>query len=482
MNHRVSFAVVIVLLGAIIFSVSASEVPPSITWDRTYSVGLESQALDIIQTRDGGYVIAGYTMISGNTTLPYDLPGWNYDAFLIRTDDDGNVLWNRTYGTTSSDGAYAVRETGDGGFIIAGYASGEHGADRYLVRTYSSGGVLWEQHFTDNPGFDTLYGVCELPNGDFIVAGETDKDQPYGNRVPYLARTERNGTIIWEISGVGTISGGSEPFGYSSGSLDCAGDAGYLLVAEGGIIRTNDWGAVLWTAHHDAPVTYARLAPDGGAIATGITQSPETGYIVPSVLKTDASGWTTWETLSPDVWGSGHAVEVTPDQGFLLVGTAIILKGGMQADKTIPFNSAITLVKTDKDGLILWNTTLSPAPFNEGMMVRRTTDNGYIVLGNIADEAGQEELFWMGYLRGKIYVAKLDSGNETNPVSGELLRESPSEHQTLDTISEPTMISSMDSGNGEREGERFPGVPIPLCTSVLAGITLSFFIIGRRRR
>jgi hypothetical protein len=131
---------------------------PPITWDQTYTIGLESQALDVRETRDGGYVIAGYTLVSNNTTLPYYPPGRNYNAFLIRTDREGNMLWNRTYGNTSSGGAFAVRETLDDGLIIAGYASGHHGADRYLVRTDPGGYVVWERHFTENDGFNALYG------------------------------------------------------------------------------------------------------------------------------------------------------------------------------------------------------------------------------------------------------------------------------------------------------------------------------------
>jgi hypothetical protein len=465
MNHPGSIALTLVLLCAIGSSVPAADLHPSVTWDQTYTIGLESQALDVIQIRDGGYVIAGYTMVSGNTTLPYDPLGGDYDAFLVRTDGEGNVLWNRTYGNTSSDGAFSVRETLDGGLIIAGYASGaeHHDADRYLVRTDSAGNVIWERHFTDNDGFDTLYGVCELPDGDFIVAGETDRDQPFGNRVAYLARTDRYGTIIWEIPGVGFISGGSEPFGYFSGSLDCADDGGYLLAVEGSIVRTNDWGAVLWTAHHDTPVTYARLAPDGGAIATGIAQSPDTGYIVPFVLKTNSSGWTVWETLFPDTWGSGRAVEVTSDHGFLAVGTSIVLKGGMRADKTIPFSSAITLVKTDDNGTLLWNTTLSPAPFNEGMMVRETSDGGYIVLGNIADEAGQEELYWMGYLKGKIYLAKLDGVNAADIEGGE-----------------HTVVTAGDAGTPQEAPDTT--TEIPLEYAGLIGVPVSFIVLGRRGR
>ncbi|HUU74786.1 MAG TPA: hypothetical protein VMW63_01715 [Methanoregulaceae archaeon] len=398
-----SFIFAIILLSLLIPVTYAEE--PSVEWDQIYSLGISSQALDVIQTQDGGFAIAGITVVS-EVPLQHNPVGKNYDAFLIRTNGEGRELWNKTYGTTTmSDGAYTVRETLDGGFIIAGYGNA------YLIRTDSSGNVIWEQHYEQSPGLGAINGVCELADGNFIIAGETSRDRPYWNRDAYLAKIDRNGEIIWDKLYPGGYTGGN-PGG--ARSLDCIGDGGYLLCVHGSpaLIRTDERGRLIWMADHDTPLAYARLSPDGGAIATGITVSPDTGYPVLFLLKTDSWGITEWETLSPDIWGSGSVVEVTSDGGYLATGTAIILKGGMTAEKTIPFNSAITLVKIDGDGNILWNTTLSPGPFNEGMMVRKTSDGGYIVLGNTADEAGQESLYFMGYLTGRIYLAKL-GGMET---------------------------------------------------------------------
>ncbi|WP_209675156.1 hypothetical protein [Methanolinea mesophila] len=104
----------------------ASSLPaPLVVWERTYSLGLESQARDIVLIGEGGYAIAGVTLVSDSSynTTSYELTPQNSDAFLIRTDENGNELWARTFGGSASDGAYALGETRDGGFILAGYTS-----------------------------------------------------------------------------------------------------------------------------------------------------------------------------------------------------------------------------------------------------------------------------------------------------------------------------------------------------------------------
>jgi len=452
--------------------------PPSIIWERSYEIGPQSQALDIIQTRDGGYAITGISLVSNDTSMSNPF-GQDADAFLIRTDEEGKELWNKTYGDTWNDGARAVQETLDGGFILAGYTSGSehHDANRYLVRTDSTGNTLWEKHYETNPGFDALNGLCALPGGNFIIAGETDQDQIYGNRNAYLAEIDRDGEIIWEK----TYPGGYRE-GYPGGaiSLDCADDGEYLISVYGApaLIRTDEKGDVIWATYNDTVLADARFSPEGGAISTGVTASMITGHPVLRLLKTDSTGSTEWETLSPGVWDWGRAVEVTSDGGFLAVGTkASISDGTQEVNYTTTYNLAILLLKTDSGGNILWTSTLSPAHYSEGIRVHETSDGGYIVLGTIVDEAGLEYLLFMGNIPGKIYLAKLSGGSGT---TGGVMK--PGALVTLDSSAAPvTSNEPVVSGTEVISDLNSTGLEIPLIHAPISAILILLVLMWMRK-
>ena len=109
-------------------------------WSKTFGgIGAE-WAFSVIQTFDGGYATAGYTTSSG---------AGKADVWLVKTDSLGNQEWNKTFGGKEFDWASCVIQTKDGGYALAGstYTSADMGYDFWLVKTDSSGNQQWNKTY-----------------------------------------------------------------------------------------------------------------------------------------------------------------------------------------------------------------------------------------------------------------------------------------------------------------------------------------------
>jgi hypothetical protein len=117
------------------------------------------------RTSDGGYILAGYTSSFGVVDT---------DSWIVKTDASGNYQWNKTYGGTSSDAALSVQQTGDGGYITAGYTSsfGAGGFEAWLIKTNVSGNEQWNKTY-GGPTDDYASSVQQTGDGGYVLAGHT---------------------------------------------------------------------------------------------------------------------------------------------------------------------------------------------------------------------------------------------------------------------------------------------------------------------
>ena len=148
--------------------------------------GIE-QGNSVKETSDGGFVITGRTNSFG---------AGDYDFYLIKTNKNGDKTWMQTFGGSGTEEGSSVIQTKDGGFAITGYTKtfGEGGTDVYLARADANGNQIWTKTFggkTDDYGMELL----ETADGGFIIAGSTNS---FGNGVAaYLIRTDVGGSALW---------------------------------------------------------------------------------------------------------------------------------------------------------------------------------------------------------------------------------------------------------------------------------------------
>ncbi|MCP4631565.1 MAG: T9SS type A sorting domain-containing protein [candidate division Zixibacteria bacterium] len=158
-------------------------------WTKTYGGSLEDSGKDIKQTSDGGYIICGSTESYG---------AGNDDVYLIKTDANGNMLWSRTYGDYKYDDGFQVLETADNGYIIAASTnsfSSPTPRDCYVIKTDNNGNVVWEKIF-GGPKWDEALAISKTPKDDYIITGYKDLHGS-SNGDFYIIALDRIGDSLW---------------------------------------------------------------------------------------------------------------------------------------------------------------------------------------------------------------------------------------------------------------------------------------------
>ena len=183
-------------------------------WDKIFGGPNDDWAKSVQPTTEGGFIIAGMTD-------PYSVGSYR-DALLIKTDSNGNELWEKTFGGQSDESARSVQQTSDGGYIIAGETT-SYGAglrDAWLIKTDSYGDKLWDRTF-GGPYDDSASSVQQTSDGGYIIAGETSP-KGSGKMDAWLIKTDSYGIKIWDKT-----FGGSDI--YKAKSVRETSDGGYIV-------------------------------------------------------------------------------------------------------------------------------------------------------------------------------------------------------------------------------------------------------------
>jgi len=159
-------------------------------WETTFAGAGRAEGYCIQPITEGGYIVTGLTAsLSGNL---------NEDLLLIKYDERGNKLWDKSYGGSDRDWGESIQRTEDGGFIIAGvtYSSGGGGGDIWLFRTDRNGTVLWDRTYGDAARAEGR-SVQLTDDGGYIIAGLTESSEA-GYEDLWLIKTDETGGIAKE--------------------------------------------------------------------------------------------------------------------------------------------------------------------------------------------------------------------------------------------------------------------------------------------
>jgi hypothetical protein len=154
-------------------------------WERTYGGTGMDWGKCVIQTSDGGYAIAGWT--TSYSSLP--------QAYIVRTAADGTMLWDKHFGNGSS-WAYGLLQMPDGGFVLSGHTDGMGNGllDFYAIRTDVNGNRVWENTYGGSAN-DTGYSVFRV-DGGLLFGGTTSSFDPTYSKI-YVVKTDEGGNMLW---------------------------------------------------------------------------------------------------------------------------------------------------------------------------------------------------------------------------------------------------------------------------------------------
>jgi len=351
-------------------------------WQRLYGGTETDIGNSIQQTADGGYIIAGETESYGDS---------DRDFYLIKTDAVGTTTWTKSIGGVDDDRALCVRQTSDGGYIVTG-----------ILRSFSAGGTdvwLWKVDSDGNMSFIEDFGgignevgssVRQTADGGYIIAGNTTTSSADADI--WLIKTDSGGDEEWSkrYSGVGSDYGDSvqqlSGVGYiiTGGSHNGSGSCDIILIktdASGNPTSNKMFGGTGF----DRGKSVQELS-EGGFILVGETTSYGAGGSDIWLIKTDSNLNEIWsKTFGGSGDEYGESVLQTSDGGFIIAGSTTSYGAG---------GSDVWLVKTDSGGNETWSKTFGDAEDDAGNAVIETSEGGFAITGRIKSvEYGTSDIF-----------------------------------------------------------------------------------------
>jgi hypothetical protein len=382
-----------------------------ILFSRLYATNYDKTSREVLPTGDGGYLIAGMT----NNSDPADC-----DAYIIKTDNNGIMQWDKTFGGAKPDYPYSMIETTDGNFMIVGfsYSFGSGDEDIYLLKIDPSGAKIFEKKL-GGTGNDEAREIVKTNDGNYVIVGTSTSFS--GSQDAFLIKIDNSGTELWRK----TYGGSGLEFG--NGVALCA-DGGFIVTGRTGgsssaggqayLVRTDASGNMTWsnsygTALDDEGVAVVSNA-DGSYVMV-VRDSTAASDIDVHVLKADAGGAKTWEKSYGGVFkDTPKRIRATNDGGYI-VGAISRSFGWANPD--------MWLLKLDTGGDTLWSRHFGGSGHEHCHDIKQSSDGGYLAVGHSRSYSPYTQVYFLKLNgSGTVLVPELMAENSLmvypNPTNG----------------------------------------------------------------
>ncbi len=433
-----------------LFAIPVSAQVPVIEWDKTAGGTGADQCMDIIQTRDGGYVASGRTTSGANGDKTEAGRG-GIDYWIIKLNPAGTAIqWQKRLGTSADDMPAGIIQTPDDGFVVSGQSNGGANGDRTVasfgIRDYwvfkldPTGNPLWQTAFGGNSN-DMGYCMAPATNGGFIIGGasmsgatgtrteanrgdydywivklDSSRNQQWNKAIGGSGWEQQN--IVWQTHDGGYILGGGSRSGISGDKTGATWGGLYdYWVVKLDSLRSIQWQRTLGGTGDDY-LTGMQQTADRGYILAGHSNSGISGDKTEAsrggmdfwIIKLDSLGNMQWQKT---IGGAGeetifsmHGVKQTADGGYVIAGSS---GSGISGDKTEASKGGLDywLVKLTPTGNIQWQKTIGGSNDDQARAFQLTADGGYIIGGLSASSISGDKTevtrggddFWIVKLR-----------------------------------------------------------------------------------
>jgi len=362
MKQEIFKLLILLIILSVLSQKAISQSKPEIEWEKTYGGYSRDELHALLPTDDNGYLLGGWTMSTDG-----DIKSGNKgqsDFWVVKTNEQGLILWEKTFGLIGDEIFSDFKPTSDGGFIIGGSTNMINlekinplsGIQNFLIYKIDKfGNIIWVKIFGGN-GNDELSKIQPTDDGGFLLLGSTtsvDGDVQSRSKLTYnwldvdiwVVKIDKNGQLLWEKS-FGKINSGE--------GISCV----YPLIGEGYLL--------------------------GGYSQTnknGITSSYGDFYI----LKIDTEGKLIWEKTYGGTSHENISVIFSPSKnGYLLIGGTNSVDGDVQSRKSIQYqydNFDLWIVKIDKTGNLLWEKSYGEKSIDLIQSGCITSQNDYVLAG-----------------------------------------------------------------------------------------------------
>ncbi|MEI6089883.1 MAG: choice-of-anchor D domain-containing protein [bacterium] len=374
---------------------------PRIEWQKSIGCSWMDYGNSIVQTIDGGYIVAGSVFSRDSCDIGKTKGWWDYG--IMKLDKVGNIEWQKKYGGNADDYANCIQQTNDGGYIVAGWVNSEDGdvtkryfrEDCWIVKLEANGSIEWEKSLG---GFenDRANSIIQTLDGGYIVAGaseSTDQDA-IGNHGDFdylVVKLSALGDKEWiKLYGGSGNDEAKSIIQTSEGGYLIAGQSqsndGDVLDSKGKrfvwLVKTNPLGNIEWSKSYGDMDYYNDVS---------VLQSYDNGFVMgynnskkSSVLvKLTQNGDEVWELNKGNYNQIIRSISLTKDGGYIIAGSSTI-----DIDETI-LNYGYGdywIMKVSPSGFVVWTSSIGGTQRDECYSIKSTYDSGYILAGTTSSD------------------------------------------------------------------------------------------------